>query len=624
MDFDSDCIVVGGTSAGGGEVHIWKGSEPSGTSRIFHRDETGKTVFSVAISTDGNYLSAGFQNGLIRVWPLPGLDILQPPPFLFEIYHSLSPVTALIFLTDDLLLSAASNGKLRITSVSEAKHVGQIDAHQGPICSVVSLGSRVVASLGVDGILKIWDMDSLHCEYQKPGFLFPREARFVFPSLAFSEETGHLCCPSRDGRLHLFDLHSPCLHEAFDSHQGSFYAVAARGNYLATGGFKDQFVRLWDLKKKALVSEFDAQASVTKLCPLGMEKIAAICSSSKKTGSIRQFTVPGLKQKIFKGSGSFHSMAAFSPELCERLSHEQTVKKKEELITEVRSLLQHPEKMGPLLQALADLGFENEAILLQAESAGMRNKPLHELRYLLQIAERIPASQETLPIFRRLVALLEYCREPGLAIDVLERIAGIDGGCENDFRRLRMHPLFDLDPATTIRLDLAHPTLLAQEIEKNDALKHLFRWSIVIPSRERRIFPVKSLHDLNAWEHHIHEVTIAKENQIGMAREHVFLFDGQKRIPAEWLIFSNVVRHAPSEDAYYALVVKKDNGMTLGEGYGVFRPPVSNAIDDVSACNASVVERYRSLCTQKDIGEWLIRVHEVMIKFDKQAYMKRR
>ena len=302
MYFDSDCIVVGGTSADGGEVHIWKDSEPSGKARLFHRDETGKAVFSVAISTDGNYMAAGFQNGLIRVWSLPGMDILQPPPSPFEIYHSLSPVTALTFLTDDLLLSAASSGKLRITSVSEAKHVAQIDAHQGSICSVVSLGSRVVASLGVDGILKIWDMDSFCCEYQKPGFLFPREARFVFPSLTFSEETGHLCCPSRDGRLHLFDLHSLCRHEAFDAHQGSFYAVAACGNYLVTGGFKDQFIKLWDLKKKVLISEFDTQASVIKLCPLGTKKIAAICSNSKKIGSIRQYTVPGLKQIIFKGS----------------------------------------------------------------------------------------------------------------------------------------------------------------------------------------------------------------------------------------------------------------------------------------------------------------------------------
>ncbi|MCL5808112.1 MAG: hypothetical protein M1418_06140 [Deltaproteobacteria bacterium] len=515
---------------------------------------------------------------------------------------------------------------MRITSVSEAKHVGQIDANQGPIGCIVSLGSRIVASLGVDGILKIWDMDSFRCVYQKPGFHFQREARFVFPSLAFSEETGHLCCPSRDGRLHLFDLHSQslCSHEAFDAHKGSFYAVAACGKYLATGGYKDQFVRLWDLKGKALVSEFDAQTSVIELCPLGTKKIVAICSSSKKTGSIRQFTVPDLKQKIFKGNGSFHSMAAFSPELCERLLLEQAAKKKDQLLTEARSLLQYPEKMGPSLQALADLGFEDDAILLQAESAGKRNKPLHELKYLRQIAERIPASPETLPLFRRLAALFEHCCEPGLAVDVLERIAGIDGGCEKDIQMLRMHPLFNLDPTTTIRSDLAHPTLLAQEIEKNDILKQLFRWSIVIPSRDRRSFTVRSLHDLNAWEHHIREVTIAKGNRIEMAREHIVLFDGQKKISTEWLLFSHVGLHAPSEGAYYALAIKSESGMILGEGYGVFRLPVSNTSEDASAYNASVAERYRSMCAQKDIGEWLIHVHEIMIKLDNQAYVKRR
>lgn len=624
MDFDSDCIVTGGGAPGGGEVHIWRDHEPSTKSKLFHRDEKGKTVFSVAISPNGNYMSVGFQNGLIRVWPLPGLDILQPPPSLFEIYHSLSPITTLTFLTDDLLLSGASSGKLRITSVSEAKHVGQIDAHKGSICSILSLGSRIVASLGVDGFLKIWDMDSLHCEYQKPGFHFPREVRFVFPSLAFSEETGYLCCPSGDGRLHLFDLHSLCSHEAFDAHQGSFYAVASYGNYIATGGFNDQFIRLWDLNTKALISEFDAQASIIKLCPLGAKKIAAICSNSRKTDSIRMFTVPGLKQKIFNESGVSHSMTAFSPELCERISHEQKINKKEKLITEARSLLQYPEKMEPSLRALADLGFEDESIMLQAESAGMRNKPLHELRYLRELTERLSVTKETLPIFRRLAALFEHCREPGLAIDVFEKIACINNESEKDIQRLRMHPLFNLDPAMTIRSDLAHPILLAQEIEKNDVLKHLFRWSIVIPSRDRRIFPLKSLHDLNAWENHVREETIRRGNEIKMIRKDVVLFDGQKRTSIEWLIFSNIGFHTPSEDAYYALLVKKENGMTLGEGYGVFRPPISNVSDDVSACNASVEEGYRSLCAQKDMGEWLIHVHEVMIKLDKQAYVKRR
>ena len=195
MTFDSDCIISAGSIKGFGEIHTWQSSNQSGKMVPFHRESKGYDIYCVEISPRGQYIAAGFQNGLIRIWPLGNRDSAANVQTPLEIYHSHLPVTALTFLTDDLLISGDFNGTICIISIPEVKHIQKIKAHQGLICHLLSLGSHVIASLGIDGQLKIWDMDSLHLRIPRIWIHVSKGIAYLYyHTLTFSEATGYLCC----------------------------------------------------------------------------------------------------------------------------------------------------------------------------------------------------------------------------------------------------------------------------------------------------------------------------------------------------------------------------------------------------------------------------------------------
>lgn len=622
MIIDSNSIVSCCVKDGCGELYIWSTVNQFEKREIFYQDFKGRSIYSVAISPNGTFVAAGSQNGLVRVWPFFGHNLSKQMPCLFEIYHSLSPVIGLDFLSEDLLLSAGYNGKIRITSVSEAKHIDQIDAHSGPIYSIISLGTSVAASLGFDGCLKIWDMDTLRCEFQHQGTPFPKESQFVVPSLVFSGETGLLCCPSYDGKLHLFNLQNDCLHESIQAHQGSFYAMTSYHSYLSTGGFKDNKVKLWDLKSKALVSEFDAQTPIKRFCPHGKDKVAAIGVKSNKIDTIISFTIPDLIQDVLTSSREIHGLAALPPSLCERLDQEKLIEERKEFFENAKPLLSKPEQLELYIESKFKPEFEFESIMLQALSGRVRNKPLHEMKYLLQLSDQFPVSSETLPLFKHLAKLLEQFNEPALAIDIYEKMSERDENSKNDIERLRKHPLLKLIPSKTIRMDFTRPNRLYEEIEKCNILINVFCWQIIIPIQSPKIFEIKALHDLSLWDTNIRKETKSNKPQIKLVREEAVLFDGQKGASVEWLRISHTGTNYPSEDVYYAIAVKKENGIIMGEGYGVFHYHQPCLSEDVTSYNASLVESYRSVCEQRTTGDWLKNIHEVMIGFDTAVYQR--
>ena len=148
------CIVTGGGTGADGELCIWQDLNQDVRGHCLFSDGKAGSIYAMAISPSGKYIVTGSKIGLVRVWPFLDQDLLENSSPLFEIYHQLCPVTALAFITDDLFLSAGVNGKIRVISISQEKHLKDLDAHSGPICSLVALGSKVVASLGIDGKLK--------------------------------------------------------------------------------------------------------------------------------------------------------------------------------------------------------------------------------------------------------------------------------------------------------------------------------------------------------------------------------------------------------------------------------------------------------------------------------------
>lgn len=623
MKPDHECIVTGGGTSSDGELRIWQDLNPHERGHFLFRDQKAKSVYTMTISPSGKYLATGSKVGLVRIWPFLDQSLSEQAPYLFEIYHQLCPVTSLAFLTDDLVLSGGANGKIRVISISQGKHLKDLDAHSGSICSLVALGSRVVASLGIDGKLKIWDMDSLTCEYQKEGFLFPKDSFSLFPTLAFAEEAGYLCCPSANGKLHLFDLHNACSHETLQAHQGAFYGITACGKYLVTGGIGDCKLKLLNLIDKKRISELEVGTSFLRLRFVGKEKVAAVCNDPAQNQSLRLFVLPDLKASGAIGGLDLRSLATLPPPVVEHRKNVELMHLKNNFIEKAKSKIKYPKEMEPFLKQLTEKGFWVEAKLLQAESAKVRKKPLHELGFLLQLTSAIRMSQSTVSIFRYLASLLEQLNEPELAIQYYERLKPFSEEAELPFHRLEGHPLLGLDPKMTVRSDISQVQMAIQEMEKDTVLERPFVWRLTLPSTKPRVFMVQALNNVDLWDERFRASLKGRSAETG--QEAVILFDGQNTRKLNWLRISKIGIHSPSPYLYYAIEIDHKNEQA--QGYGIFNPNKEKvSTENLANHNASLAIAYRSICQQKqrEIENWLNLVHEYMKKVEKHNFSRRK
>lgn len=617
---DYECIVTGAGTSAKGELRIWKNVHKNETGYFLFHDMKAKGIYAIAISPSGKYMAAGSKVGLIRVWPFINQNLTENSTFLFEIYHDLGPVTALTFLTDDLLLSAGVNGKIRIISISKGTRLRDVDAHSGGICSLVAMGSKVVASLGHDGIVKIWDMDSISCEFLMEGFIFPRDSYSLFPVMSFSQETGYLCVPSKDGMLHLLNLRNNCSHETVNAHQNAFYATTSCGEYLVTGGMHDKKLKIWDLRKKSLAAELESNASFLRLCSIGKEKVAAVCLDPDKTQSLRLFLSSNFRQLGTISNLNLRSMATLPLHSVEDFKEREVAHAKKELIEKARSKIMNPSQMEPFLKQLAEKGFWAEAKLLQAESAKELDKPLHELGFLLQITKVIELSLATAPIYHRLAELFERLNEPELASYNYLKLKAFSTRVDASITRVKSHPMFHLNPDKTVRTDISLEKLTVQEMEKDAVLGRSFRWHVIIPIRENLGFKIKTLHSIDIWEEYIRLFTSAKGRNVKMAQEDIVLFDGQRKKEFRWLRISEIGLHCPSPYLDYAIEIV--NGHVNGNI--IFNPTkINNESHDITIHNALLAKAYSSACQERITENWIRAVHEAIKGIDKNASFKK-
>ena len=287
--------------------------------------------------------------------------------------------------------------------------------------------------------------------------------------------------------------------------------------------------------------------------------------------------------------------------------------RKNALIRDAKAYLTNPEKLDHYVRLLSEEGYLIDAKLLQTESAKVRNKPLYEIKHLLELTAIMPLSKDTLFMYRRLALLFEIVNEPRLAIELYKQMLPFSRGCEKEISRIEIHPLLNLTPSITVRSDISSPILFDQELEKNAILDRAFKWRIIVPSAERRLFKIKFLDSLDLWESSIKQ---SINRNVEIEKEKVVYFDGKNINDIIWLRISRMGIRMPSPYVYYALELKKDDGYLLGEGYGVFNPMNKGSEDLKDVDSNSLFEAYHSLYSRKNTGEWLTRVHAAMIKHD--------
>ncbi len=152
------------------------------------------------------------------------------------------------------LASAGDDGKIRIWDPATREEVLTLKGHDerrvnqqfGLIRSLAwSPDGTRLASAGLDGTAKVWEVAG-----GREVFALPADHGAVW-SVAWSPDGTHLAAGSQDGTIRVVEQieHDPKIH-GFQAHPGNVRSMALawspRGDRLASGGYLDGLVKLWD------------------------------------------------------------------------------------------------------------------------------------------------------------------------------------------------------------------------------------------------------------------------------------------------------------------------------------------------------------------------------------------
>ena len=484
-------IIYGGGGSNFPAIMMWSNPLNGKDPIVFSEFSKGASVYAISVSPGGIRIAAGTKSGLLKTFPLTDYHASKGITPLFEIYHP-PAVLSIAFSTDDIFASGGIDGKIKFWSISKQKKLCEILAHRKGVLALCRLGSLAMASIGGDGKLRVWDLDSLENKFEDDTFILPQIQALT--SLTYNMTIHLLIHPSRTGDLHIYDIPSNFKKTIIKAHDGDFCAVAC-GNLcghenIVTGGYEDKMLKIWSSKADKLICEATSDKEIISVGWCGKDQIMVVTADG--TGQIWSFNgtlTPGQKFKNYdlrttSGLSSFLVTKSFVKRRKELLNT---------LIFEADGLLrahkanEYPEavskRLREITQELYDNDFQIESTSLYADILRRNNKHSEELKVRLYLAKTIKGKLESVPNLYALGDLLERWNEPELAKKYFQEIMDINPDYRNAperFANIKSHPLSSLNPANTIRADFNNQELITSELEKCTLLNKKFNWKSML------------------------------------------------------------------------------------------------------------------------------------------------
>jgi RNA polymerase sigma factor (sigma-70 family) len=274
----------------------------------FWTPDDNQTV-SLAFSPDGKRLAIARAQeghpGQVEVCdPVTGKGLLNIPHARGVRAVALSPDGKTLAIGD-------SKGELWLREPATGQQRAVVPAHaQGVTGLAFSPDSRLLASVGLDDVVKLWDVAAI-------GTRAPREFRGhtgIVHGVAFFHDGKRLVTAGQDKTAMIWDLREGKAVKKLVGHDSAVQAVAVSTNdvVVATGGW-DQHIRLWDaatgLQSGAFPGNEGAILRVT-FSPLD----ANLLASAAMDGSVRLWDLKEQKGVRYIGRHATAAWAvAFSP-----------------------------------------------------------------------------------------------------------------------------------------------------------------------------------------------------------------------------------------------------------------------------------------------------------------------
>lgn len=124
-----------------------------------------------------------------------------------------SPVTCLLSIDDDLLLSGSDHGVIKLWSIEGIREITkEHKAHDQSIQSISRLSKNSIVSSGRDGLALVWDLESNEII---PSFsIFTGCTHFCNSATIVNtdEQTNLICCPSNEEQIVMWDIRESNAH----------------------------------------------------------------------------------------------------------------------------------------------------------------------------------------------------------------------------------------------------------------------------------------------------------------------------------------------------------------------------------------------------------------------------
>lgn len=480
MNTETETTVFAGSGHENPSLMMWPGKEDSAKPLIISRFNYDYSIYALAVSPNGTRVAAGTKPGLLRVHSLSSPDVLENSPILFEVFH-LPGVVSLAFCTDDILASGGLDGKIKLWSICEKSQLAEIQAHTGGVFALCQIGSLVLASIGGDNILRIWDLDTLKAEYESEPVKLPKIRGLT--SLDYSVVSGLLVHPSRNGDLHIYNLSNGFNKRIVHAHEGDFNAMACGSKYVVTAGREEMTIKLWPASMDKPITEVPTPLGILSATWTGTNSVMTVYTD----GSGQIWNVDGTLSPGHRISSLDLRCAVGMPAGFVYRNHLKNSRQwRDEKLLQAREIITGSEnfkQIETITNELNQQGFSVEAALVMADAAKAQNKPLLELKARLALMEGLGNNKAAIPSLHALGKLLRRLKEPRLAQECLERTLQIDQNCpgiKEQIVGLQSDPLMHLSPEDGIRGDLMKEGQFLAELQKYSILNNKFTWRVVV------------------------------------------------------------------------------------------------------------------------------------------------
>jgi hypothetical protein len=205
-------------------------------------------LWSLAVSSDGQHLAAGADDGTVKYWDIAGDRVAWTLPA-----HK-TPIWALALSPKgDLLATGSDDGVTKIWDV-----LTQDEVHTLPkIGGVRALafdpdGKKILTGGRGDFSVKVWDVRT------QAELLTTVGHDSLVSAVAFAPDGKSFASASADKSIKIWDATSGKMKLKLTNHERGVYGIAYSPNsrYLVSGGW-DRTVRLWDLDSGTQIAKFD-------------------------------------------------------------------------------------------------------------------------------------------------------------------------------------------------------------------------------------------------------------------------------------------------------------------------------------------------------------------------------